>query len=32
MYWFLVDGIMFVVDVGYCKFKVFNFKIGMDVF
>lgn len=27
---FLVDGIMFVVDSGYCKLKVFNPKIGMD--
>lgn len=25
-----VDGIMFVVDAGYCKLKVFNPKIGMD--
>ncbi|KAJ7365091.1 Pre-mRNA-splicing factor ATP-dependent RNA helicase PRP16 [Desmophyllum pertusum] len=25
-----VDGIMFVVDSGYCKLKVFNPKIGMD--
>lgn len=27
---FLVDGIMFVIDSGYCKLKVFNPKIGMD--
>ena len=27
---FSVDGIMFVVDAGYCKLKVFNPKIGMD--
>ena len=27
---FSVDGIMFVVDSGYCKLKVFNPKIGMD--
>ena len=26
----LVDGIMFVVDSGYCKLKVYNPKIGMD--
>ncbi len=25
-----LDGIMFVVDAGYCKMKVFNPKIGMD--
>jgi hypothetical protein len=25
-----VDGIMFVVDAGYCKLKVYNPKIGMD--
>ncbi|KAI6656538.1 hypothetical protein LOD99_1333 [Oopsacas minuta] len=25
-----VDGIMYVVDTGYCKLKVFNPKIGMD--
>ncbi|XP_071092501.1 pre-mRNA-splicing factor ATP-dependent RNA helicase PRP16-like [Haliotis cracherodii] len=25
-----VDGIMFVIDAGYCKLKVFNPKIGMD--
>ena len=29
-YCFPVDGIMFVVDAGYCKLKVFNPKIGMD--
>lgn len=27
---FPVDGIMFVIDSGYCKLKVFNPKIGMD--
>ncbi|VEL17527.1 unnamed protein product [Protopolystoma xenopodis] len=27
---FLVDGIRYVVDGGYCKLKVFNPKIGMD--
>jgi len=27
---FPVDGIMFVVDAGYCKLKVYNPKIGMD--
>ena len=26
----LVDGIIFVIDCGYCKLKVFNPKIGMD--
>lgn len=26
----VVDGIIFVVDAGYCKLKVFNPKIGMD--
>ena len=26
----IVDGIMYVVDSGYCKLKVFNPKIGMD--
>ena len=26
----LVDGIMYVVDAGYCKLKVFNPRIGMD--
>ena len=26
----LVDGIMFVVDAGYCKLKVYNPRIGMD--
>lgn len=25
-----VDGIMYVVDSGYCKMKVYNPKIGMD--
>ncbi|XP_028392273.1 pre-mRNA-splicing factor ATP-dependent RNA helicase PRP16-like [Dendronephthya gigantea] len=25
-----VDGIIFVIDCGYCKLKVFNPKIGMD--
>ncbi len=25
-----LDGIMYVVDSGYCKMKVFNPKIGMD--
>jgi len=25
-----VDGIMYVVDAGYCKLKVFNPRIGMD--
>uniref|UniRef100_H3AYQ6 RNA helicase n=1 Tax=Latimeria chalumnae TaxID=7897 RepID=H3AYQ6_LATCH len=25
-----VDGIMFVIDSGYCKLKVFNPRIGMD--
>ncbi|XP_049574619.1 pre-mRNA-splicing factor ATP-dependent RNA helicase PRP16 [Syngnathus scovelli] len=25
-----VDGIMFVVDAGFCKLKVFNPRIGMD--
>lgn len=25
-----VDGIMYVVDSGYCKLKVFNPRIGMD--
>jgi len=27
---FLVDGIMYVIDSGYCKLKVYNPKIGMD--
>ena len=27
---FLVDGIMYVVDSGYCKLKVYNPRIGMD--
>ena len=26
----VVDGIMFVVDAGYCKLKVYNPRIGMD--
>ena len=25
-----MDGIMFVVDSGYCKLKVYNPRIGMD--
>ena len=25
-----VDGIIFVIDTGYCKLKVFNPRIGMD--
>lgn len=25
-----VDGILFVIDPGYCKLKVFNPRIGMD--
>ena len=25
-----LDGIMYVVDSGYCKMKVFNPRIGMD--
>ena len=25
-----VDGIMFVVDAGFCKLKVYNPRIGMD--
>mmetsp|Transcript_29689 Transcript_29689/g.83695 ORF Transcript_29689/g.83695 Transcript_29689/m.83695 type:complete len:1298 (+) Transcript_29689:152-4045(+) len=25
-----VDGIMYVIDSGYCKFKVYNPKMGMD--
>jgi pre-mRNA-splicing factor ATP-dependent RNA helicase DHX38/PRP16 len=25
-----VDGILFVVDAGYCKLKVYNPKVGMD--
>jgi pre-mRNA-splicing factor ATP-dependent RNA helicase DHX38/PRP16 len=25
-----VDGIMYVVDTGYCKLKVYNPRIGMD--
>ena len=27
---YTVDGIMFVVDSGYCKLKVYNLRIGMD--
>jgi pre-mRNA-splicing factor ATP-dependent RNA helicase DHX38/PRP16 len=27
---FVVDGIMYVVDTGYCKLKVYNPRIGMD--
>ena len=27
---YTVDGIMFVVDSGYCKLKVYNPRIGMD--
>lgn len=27
---YAVDGIMFVVDSGYCKLKVYNPRIGMD--
>ena len=27
---FVVDGIMFVIDSAYCKLKVFNPRIGMD--
>jgi pre-mRNA-splicing factor ATP-dependent RNA helicase DHX38/PRP16 len=27
---FAVDGIMYVVDSGYCKLKVYNPRIGMD--
>lgn len=27
---YAVDGIMFVVDAGYCKLKVYNPRIGMD--
>ena len=26
----VVDGIMFVIDSGYCKLKVYNPRIGMD--
>ena len=25
-----VDGIMYVIDAGYCKLKVFNSRVGMD--
>ena len=25
-----VDGILFVIDPGYCKLKLFNPRIGMD--
>jgi HrpA-like RNA helicase len=25
-----VDGIKFVIDSGYCKFKVYNPRMGMD--
>jgi pre-mRNA-splicing factor ATP-dependent RNA helicase DHX38/PRP16 len=25
-----VDGIKFVIDCGYCKFKVYNPRMGMD--
>ncbi len=25
-----VDGILFVIDPGYCKLKLFNSRIGMD--
>lgn len=25
-----VDGIMYVIDSGYCKLKVYNPRIGMD--
>lgn len=25
-----VDGILFVIDPGFCKMKVFNPRIGMD--
>ena len=25
-----LDGIMYVIDCGYCKMKVYNPKIGMD--
>jgi pre-mRNA-splicing factor ATP-dependent RNA helicase DHX38/PRP16 len=30
MYLYIVDGIMFVIDSGYCKLKVYNPRIGMD--
>lgn len=26
----IVDGIMYVVDAGFCKLKVYNPRIGMD--
>ena len=26
----VVDGILYVVDAGYCKLKVYNSKLGMD--
>lgn len=26
----LVDGILYVIDAGYCKLKVYNPKVGMD--
>ena len=29
-FFYAVDGIMFVVDSGYCKLKVYNPRIGMD--
>ena len=29
-YHYAVDGIMFVIDSGYCKLKVYNPRIGMD--
>ena len=28
--YFLVDGILYVVDAGYSKLKVYNPKVGMD--
>lgn len=27
---FLVDGILYVIDTGFCKMKVYNPKVGMD--
>ncbi len=27
---YVVDGIMFVIDAAYCKLKVYNPRIGMD--
>ena len=27
---FTVDGILYVLDGGYCKLKVYNPKVGMD--